>query len=154
MNVHSASENLVNIREPTASYPLGPDGLDPASHRGRGTCALGTARGAPCRRSVPWRIRMDAYAWKVTLLSYTPRSRILIAEDHLDSREAMRELLEAFGFDVIEAVNGRQAVDAALSQSPSLILMDVMMPEMDGVEAIRLLRETPQTHEIPIIALT
>jgi CheY-like chemotaxis protein len=96
---------------------------------------------------------MHVYARKVALL-YMPRSRILVAEDHLDSREALKELLEAFGFDVIEAVNGRQAVDAALSQSPSLILMDVMMPEMDGVEAIRLLRDTPQTHEIPIIALT
>jgi CheY-like chemotaxis protein len=96
---------------------------------------------------------MHVYARKVAFL-YMPRSRILVAEDHLDSREALKELLEAFGFDVIEAVNGRQAVDAALSQSPSLILMDVMMPEMDGVEAIRLLRDTPQTHEIPIIALT
>ena len=87
-------------------------------------------------------------------MPYSPRNRILVAEDHVDSREAMKELLEAFGFDVIEAVNGRQAVAAALTESPSLILMDVMMPEMDGVEAIRLLRDTPQTHEIPIIALT
>src|SRR5829696_6114952 len=89
-----------------------------------------------------------------TLLPYPPRSLILVAEDHLDSREAMKELLESFGFDVIEAVNGRQAVDAAVTELPSLILMDVMMPEMDGVEAIRLLRDTPRTHEIPIIALT
>src|SRR5688572_5042462 len=82
------------------------------------------------------------------------KSTILVAEDHLDSREALRELLEAFGFDVIEAVDGRQAVAAALSQAPSLILMDIMMPGMDGFAAIRALRAAPQTHGIPIIALT
>jgi CheY-like chemotaxis protein len=82
------------------------------------------------------------------------KSTILVAEDHLDSREALRELLEAFGFDVIEAGDGRQAVAAALSQAPNLILMDIMMPGMDGFAAIRALRAAPQTHEIPIIALT
>jgi CheY-like chemotaxis protein len=82
------------------------------------------------------------------------KSTILVAEDHLDSREALRELLEAFGFDVIEAVDGRQAVAAAMSHTPSLILMDIMMPGMDGFAAIRALRAAPQTHGIPIIALT
>lgn len=89
-----------------------------------------------------------------SVVPLSSRSRILVAEDHLDSREALRDLLEAFGFDVIEAVNGLQAVAAAVSESPNLILMDIMMPEMDGFAAIRVLRETPATHEIPIIALT
>jgi CheY-like chemotaxis protein len=79
---------------------------------------------------------------------------ILIAEDHVDSREAMRDLLEAFGFDVIEAGNGTQAVAAALEHQPRLILMDVMMPEMDGCQAIRELRQQPTTSTTPIIALT
>jgi CheY-like chemotaxis protein len=83
-----------------------------------------------------------------------PKTRILVAEDHLDSREALRELLEAFGYEVIEAINGRQAVDAAVKQRPNLILMDVMMPEMDGFEAIRLIRQTPQITNVPIIAVT
>lgn len=82
------------------------------------------------------------------------KARILIAEDHLDSREALRELLEAFGYEVIEAINGRQAVEAALQQRPNLIVMDVMMPEMDGFEAIRLIRQIPQTTGVPIIAVT
>ena len=79
---------------------------------------------------------------------------ILIAEDHVDSREAMRELLEAFGFEVIEAGNGLQAVNVALEQRPRLILMDVMMPEMDGFQAIKELRNQPTTSTTPIIALT
>jgi CheY-like chemotaxis protein len=79
---------------------------------------------------------------------------ILIAEDHLDSRDAMRALLEAFGYVVTEAVNGREAVDLARSELPDLILMDMMMPELDGFQATRMLREQEGTGAIPIIAVT
>lgn len=79
---------------------------------------------------------------------------ILIAEDHLDSRDAMRALLEAFGFHVIVAVDGRQAVEVALAEAPDLILMDIMMPEMDGLAAMREIRRNPSWQDLPIIALT
>lgn len=79
---------------------------------------------------------------------------ILVAEDHLDSRDALRALLEAFGYEVIEAVNGREAIDKALAQHPDLILMDIMMPELDGFEATRQLRGHAQTKGTPIIAVT
>jgi two-component system, cell cycle response regulator DivK len=79
---------------------------------------------------------------------------ILIAEDHLDSRDALKALLEAFGYDVLEAVNGRQAVEIALAEDPDLILMDIMMPELDGFEATRQLRRHEATTSIPIIAVT
>lgn len=79
---------------------------------------------------------------------------ILIAEDHLDSRDAMRALLEAFGYRVLEAVNGRQAVDVAVHEHPDLILMDVMMPELDGFGATRELRQHRETADTPIIAVT
>lgn len=79
---------------------------------------------------------------------------ILIAEDHLDSRDAMRALLEAFGFQVLVAVDGRQAVEVALAQHPDLILMDIMMPELDGFEATRQLRQHHATAGTPIIAVT
>lgn len=81
-------------------------------------------------------------------------STILIAEDHLDSREALSALLEAFGFRVVPAANGSQAVDLARQQRPDLILMDIMMPELDGFEATRRLRGFPETRDIPIITLT
>jgi CheY-like chemotaxis protein len=79
---------------------------------------------------------------------------ILVAEDHLDSRDALRALLEAFGYHVLEAVNGREAVDIALRRKPDLILMDIMMPELDGFEATRELRRHAETHATPIIAVT
>ena len=72
----------------------------------------------------------------------------------MDSREALGALLEAFGFHVVPAVNGREAVELARTRSPDLILMDIMMPELDGFEATRRLRTLPETREIPIITLT
>jgi CheY-like chemotaxis protein len=79
---------------------------------------------------------------------------ILVAEDHLDSRDALRALLEAVGYHVLEAVNGRQAIDVALACDPDLILMDIMMPELDGFEATRELRRHELTSDTPIIAVT
>ncbi|MEO5510643.1 MAG: response regulator [Longimicrobiales bacterium] len=81
-------------------------------------------------------------------------STILVAEDHLDSREALRALLEAFGYRVLVAVNGQQAVLMAASELPDLVLMDIMMPEMDGFEATRAIRGDARTSRIPIIAVT
>ncbi len=82
------------------------------------------------------------------------RPLILIAEDHLDSREALSALLEAFGYQVIKAVDGREAVDLARRAKPDLILMDLMMPELDGFEATRRIRAARETRQTPIITLT
>lgn len=79
---------------------------------------------------------------------------MLLAEDHFDSRDAMRALLEAHGYQVIEAANGREAVERAQQHRPDVILMDIMMPEMDGFEATRLLRRDDATRLVPIIAVT
>lgn len=82
------------------------------------------------------------------------RMLVLIVEDHLDSRDALRALLEAFGYQVLVAANGQEAVDSALKMSPDVILMDIMMPVMDGFEAMRQLRSLRQTARTPIIAVT
>lgn len=81
-------------------------------------------------------------------------ARILIVEDHLDSREALRILLEAVGYRVSVATDGRNAVDVALAEHPDLILMDIMMPKLDGFEATRRLREDGSMGRVPIIAVT
>lgn len=79
---------------------------------------------------------------------------ILLAEDHFDSREALRALLEASGYTVHLASNGREAVDVALAVHPDLILMDAMMPEMDGFQATRILRSSAEFRQVPIVAVT
>jgi CheY-like chemotaxis protein len=80
--------------------------------------------------------------------------RILVAEDNPDSRDALRALLEVYGFRVLEAVDGREAIHRALREAPDLILMDIMMPGMDGLEATRRLRASPEFRQVPIVALT
>ena len=79
---------------------------------------------------------------------------VLIAEDHEDSRDALRTLLDAFGYRVVEAENGRQAVDLALAERPDLILMDMMMPQVDGFQATREIRAAVGMRGVPIVALT
>lgn len=81
-------------------------------------------------------------------------TRILIAEDHFDSREALTVLFQAFGYDVIQAANGREAIVRAATEHPHVILMDVMMPELDGFDASRAIRALPGHRDTPIIAVT
>ena len=79
---------------------------------------------------------------------------ILIVEDYADSRSLMRFMLESNGYAVIEASNGQEAVETVKSQVPDLILMDMSMPVMDGLEATRILRKYDATARLPIIAVT
>jgi CheY-like chemotaxis protein len=96
----------------------------------------------------------EAYFGRGNVESTDAIPTILLAEDHLDSREAMRALLEAHGYRVVEASNGREAVERALDERPDLVLMDIMMPEMDGFEATRVLRSQDPTRSLPILAVT
>lgn len=80
--------------------------------------------------------------------------RILIIEDNQDNREALARRLERRGFDVVMAVDGQQGVDMAKAERPDLILMDMNMPVLDGWRASQMIRDDPQTHELPIIGLT
>jgi two-component system cell cycle response regulator DivK len=81
-------------------------------------------------------------------------ARILLAEDHTDSRDALQALLEAHGYSVFVAMDGRQAIERAESSRPDLILMDVMMPIVDGLAATRHLRGERSFDGVPIVALT
>lgn len=80
--------------------------------------------------------------------------RVLIAEDDLTNRLALVRLLQRLGFEAIAASNGREAIAMARTGRPAVILMDVMMPVMDGIDATRALRADPLTRETPIFALT
>ncbi|MGE4292449.1 MAG: response regulator [Desulfovibrio sp.] len=82
-----------------------------------------------------------------------PKS-VLIVEDDPRSRKLVKDLAEAKGYATLEAANGREGVDAALKHRPGLIFMDVQMPVMDGLEAIGILRASPETARTPIVVLT
>jgi len=82
------------------------------------------------------------------------KGHILVVEDNLDNYELVRTILELADYDTFLAVNGRDGVIAARKQKPDLILMDMSLPEMDGWDATKLIRQDPETAHIPMIALT
>ncbi len=83
-----------------------------------------------------------------------PSPRILVAEDILENRLLMTKMLRSRGFEVVEAVNGAEAVELFEDRQPDLVLMDMRMPVMDGYEAIRRIRSTQRGRAIPIFAVT
>lgn len=83
----------------------------------------------------------------------TNRPKVLIVEDHEDSRQMLRVLLEMKSCDVLEACNGLEAVEIAGREQPRLILMDGSLPLLDGLEATRRIRENIQLSEVLILAL-
>ena len=82
------------------------------------------------------------------------KGHILVVEDNLDNYELVRAILEIAGYDTFLAVNGRDGVNAARKQKPDLILIDMSLPEMDGWNATKHIREDPESAHIPMIALT
>lgn len=79
---------------------------------------------------------------------------ILIVDDDPISLKLAGDMLRANGYPTIEATNGKQALKLAEANQPALILMDIRMPVMDGLEATRRLKKNATTKDIPIIALT
>lgn len=80
--------------------------------------------------------------------------RILIIDDEDDIREVAAMTLELGGFDVLSAPNGREGVARAAAERPDAILLDVMMPELDGPATLALLRGNELTRDIPVVFLT
>ncbi len=81
-------------------------------------------------------------------------AKILIVEDNDMNLDMLSRRLARHGYEMVAAVDGEQAVALAQSELPSLILMDLSLPVMDGWEATRRIKAMPNTHSIPIIALT
>jgi CRP-like cAMP-binding protein/CheY-like chemotaxis protein len=79
---------------------------------------------------------------------------ILVIDDNTDIRENTAEILELAGYRTFTAENGKQGVEVAIKQRPSVIVCDIMMPELDGYGVLHLLRKNPETQNIPFIFLT
>ena len=78
--------------------------------------------------------------------------KILIVEDQPDSREILRKVIEHLGYEVIEARSGEEGIEGALAENPDLIIMDIRLPGMSGIEATIALKQRSNTSRIPIIA--
>lgn len=80
--------------------------------------------------------------------------QVLVVEDNEKNMKLVRDVLEAAGYRTLEATRAEDAIDLALSRAPALVLMDVQLPGIDGVEALARLRRDERTAAIPVLALT
>lgn len=80
--------------------------------------------------------------------------KALIVDDDIDIGTVVQHIMEREGYDVIRAYDGVEAVDKARSDHPDLVIMDIMMPRMDGIEALKILKDDASTSSIPVILLT
>jgi two-component system cell cycle response regulator DivK len=79
---------------------------------------------------------------------------VLIVEDEPKNLKLVRDLLNVVGYETLEATDGGQGLELAMAQKPNLILMDIAIPIIDGIEATKILKADAKTKDIPIIALT
>ena len=80
--------------------------------------------------------------------------KILVVEDNHVVADMVQKILVHLGYDFIAVTNGKQGVNMAASQLPDLILLDITLPNMDGLEVARQIRQNPKTRSIPILAAT
>ena len=82
------------------------------------------------------------------------RKKVLIAEDYADIRKMTRVMVEAMGFEVIEAADGFEAIEQAKKNKPDAVLMDIAMPVLNGITAATMIHQLDDCANVPIIALT
>ncbi len=81
-------------------------------------------------------------------------TRVLVVDDHVETVRVISDVLTREGFSVVSARNGEECLRQVAAEPPDLIILDVMMPVMDGLRALRALRENPETRTLPVIVLT
>ena len=81
-------------------------------------------------------------------------AKILVAEDERDIRELIGHTLRFAGYEIVLVANGVEAIEAVSRERPDLILLDVRMPKMSGYDVCRLIKENPDTSEIPVVFLS
>ena len=79
---------------------------------------------------------------------------VLVIEDNEKNVKLVRDVLQAAGFRTVEARTGLEGVELAVEHRPDLVLMDIQLPDIDGVEALRRLRKDERTASVPVLALT
>jgi two-component system sensor histidine kinase/response regulator len=98
--------------------------------------------------------RSSPRAGPVQLVPGQPAPKILVVDDEEDNRVVLAELLASAGLAVVVAVDGLDALERFVAEKPDFVFMDVKMPRMDGIEAIRRIRERPDGAKVPIVALS
>src|SRR5262249_21753729 len=82
------------------------------------------------------------------------RKRVLLVDDDADSLEVLQAILEHYGYEVVTAARGQEALDRLQQDTPDLVLLDVLLPDLSGFEICRKIRQREQTMKIPVICLS
>lgn len=82
------------------------------------------------------------------------KGKILVVDDEVNITQILEFSIGSEGYEVITAANGEEAIDKARREQPDLIILDIMMPKIDGYEACRILKTNPLTKNIPVVLLT
>lgn len=82
------------------------------------------------------------------------KGKILVVDDEVNITQILEFSIGAEGYEVITAMNGEEAIEKARREQPDLIILDIMMPHVDGYEACRILKTNPMTKAIPVVLLT
>lgn len=82
------------------------------------------------------------------------KGKVLVVDDEVNITQILEFSIGSEGYEVITAANGEEAVDKARREQPDLIILDIMMPKIDGYEACRILKSNPLTKSIPVVLLT
>jgi DNA-binding response OmpR family regulator len=82
------------------------------------------------------------------------KGKVLVVDDEVNITQILEFSIGAEGFDVMTAQNGEEAIEKARREQPDLIILDIMMPKIDGYEACRILKANPLTKNIPVVLLT
>ena len=83
-----------------------------------------------------------------------PQARVLVVDDGMTMRMYYRDVLEAAGFEVSEAVNGLEGVERVMTEAFDLLVVDVNMPKMDGLQLLASLKGSAQWHDVPVVMIT
>jgi DNA-binding response OmpR family regulator len=81
-------------------------------------------------------------------------AKVLIVDDDMTLRELYEERMKAEGFTIVSASDGEEAIEKTAKEKPDVILLDIMMPKINGIDVMKMLREKDETANIPIIVLT
>jgi signal transduction histidine kinase/response regulator RpfG family c-di-GMP phosphodiesterase len=122
------------------------------SEEGKGSTFRVTLKGVPVA-AVSELEAQNAPAIDVNAIAFNPAT-ILVVDDIEVNRNLIRGYLESYGFNLIEANNGEEAVAMTKAQHPEIVLMDMKMPVMNGYDAVRLIKEDSAIRDIPVVALT
>jgi two-component system response regulator MprA len=90
----------------------------------------------------------------MTLLNLTRRKKILVVEDEPQLAESLEARLQLEGFHVVKAADGKEGVDQARTHQPDLVIMDLMLPKVNGFDACKMIKADGRTKHIPVLVLT